>query len=93
MTSSSTMRTVPESGPVHPSDDIEQRRLTGPVGADEPGDRVLSNHERHPVDRAHAPEMFVDVLDGNHLPTHHPGGEKDQAGLPSRYDDIKSNER
>ena len=76
---------------VHPGDDIEQRRLAGPVGADKTGDRVLSNHERHPVDRMHPTEMLVDVLDGDHLSTHQTVGEKDPSEPPRRCDELRSN--
>ena len=51
----------PPSAPVHARDDLAERRLAGPVLADERVDRALANRERHARERLDAAEVLGDV--------------------------------
>jgi hypothetical protein len=54
-------------GSFHAGDGVEQSRLAGAVGPDQPGDPVLAQAERRPVEGADTAERLVHVDDGERV--------------------------
>src|SRR6187549_3588091 len=54
-------------GLLEPADDLHQRRLAGPVVADQPKHLATPEVQGDVFERAHGPEPLRDVLDADHI--------------------------